>query len=686
MPEISHAVPGVISASLANGTLTLTPAYVEFTAPLRDTVTVSATVGTMTEKVDVIVDVTSCVTTASASFPQVELVAGGTLERSIADYFHNSETEALTYTAESSNVDTFTVSLSDEQMTLTGGALASGTSRAEAELNLTAKNSCGAAVDTVAVLVEEPTGPVVDVLLPDITLAVGDTVYIYLPDHFRSTGRLSLTYQTYLEDHSPNDDYVGVTQVGMQQDSLQIVGQHAHPAEGPDDSELRVVALDDDGSVSDTMDIRVTPTPPIIIKPIPDTTLVSGGASADYVLSEYFEDPDGAFDDLVFEVASNDDAVTTSIADGVLTVTPGTVTMEATATITVEAEDNDEQSVSTSFDVTVRTANGAPTCRDITVTLTVGDADEVFDMDDYCSDPDSDDLTYALGDPMGSAASVTLDDNDLTISPSEEGTTTATVTADDDNGNTATSSISVTVRAANVAPTCRDITVTLKVNDADEVFDMDDYCSDSDGDDLTYALGDPTGSAASVTLDDNDLTISPSEEGITTATVTADDDNGTTATSNISVTVVCSDPISSTIPNQHVLLRTDVDIALNDYFSDPNNGELSYTATQTGVLLTLDISDDNTLTIEPEIVGSATVDITAQRECGSTKTQSFEVTVRGTPVANGTIANRTLRVNGASVSFDVASYFTEPDGDDLTYSVSVDYPVVRGQTPDIVTA
>ena len=669
-PAISYAVPGVVYARMASGTLTLMPAYVQFTAPVRDTVTVSTT----TEKVGVIVDVKSCVTTASASFPQIELEPGGTLALSIADYFKYSGTEALVYTAGSSDPDIFTVSLSYGRMTLTGGALPEGASRAEAELNLTAKNSCGAAAGTVAVV-----------------LAV------------RTTNR------------APTCNPIAVT-----------------------------LTVNDDNEVFD--------------------------------MDDYCSDPDS--DNLKYKLGNvRGSSARITLAGDDLTISPSEA---GTTRATVTTDDGNGNTATSSITVTVSTVNSPPTCNNIAATLTVNDGNEVFDMDDYCSDLDNDDLTYELGNVRGSSVRITLRGNVLTISPSQVGTTTATVTANDGNGNTATSSITVTVSTVNSPPTCNNIAATLTVNDGNEVFDMDDYCSDLDNDDLTYELGNVRGSSVRITLRGNVLTISPSQVGTTTATVTANDGNGNTATSSITATVnnlppkkvgtisdivvhpddddkmfsvvsyfsdpenealvytassspsgvvtvsmgagddagkltlsdysvgssmvtvtatdphkakakqafqfsaVCSVPTSSTIPNQFILLHTEADIALDNYFSDPRNDELSYTATQTGVPLTLDISDDNTLTIDPENVGSATVAITAVNDCGGTSApQSFGVTVRGKPVASGSIPGQSLVVSGTAKTLDVSDYFSEPDGDTVAYSAYAVTTLAR--IPDYVS-
>ena len=68
--------------------------------------------------------------------------------------------------------------------------------------------------------------------------------------------------------------------------------------------------------------------------------------------------------------------------------------------------------------------------------------------------------------------------------------------------------------------------------------------------------------------------------------------------------------------------------------------------------------------------GSTTVTVTARDSAGLSATQELAVTVPNqAPEAVRAIENRTLEIN-RSVSFDVAPYFSDPDGDGVTYSAT----------------
>ena len=114
------------------------------------------------------------------------------------------------------------------------------------------------------------------------------------------------------------------------------------------------------------------------------------------------------------------------------------------------------------------------------------------------------------------------------------------------------------------------------------------------------------------------------------------------------------------------------------YFTDPDGDRLTYTArsSRTGVV-TASVSG-STVTLSPVSAGTATVTVTARDPDGASATQSIAVTVEEDGGANrpprptGSIPAQTLTVGGAAASVDVARYFTDPDGDALTYSASSD--------------
>jgi len=133
-------------------------------------------------------------------------------------------------------------------------------------------------------------------------------------------------------------------------------------------------------------------------------------------------------------------------------------------------------------------------------------------------------------------------------------------------------------------------------------------------------------------------------------------------------------PTASSIPAQTLTVDgSPGTVDLSQYFDDPDDDELTYSASssRTGVV-TVSVSG-STLTLTPVAVGSASVRVTASDPDDLSVSRSVSVTVGdgGTnqpPRATGSIPAQTLTAGSSAASVDVASYFTDPDGDRLTYS------------------
>ena len=126
--------------------------------------------------------------------------------------------------------------------------------------------------------------------------------------------------------------------------------------------------------------------------------------------------------------------------------------------------------------------------------------------------------------------------------------------------------------------------------------------------------------------------------------------------------------VVGTIPGLTLTVGDTESVAVSSYFNDPDGDALSYTAgTSDAEVATASVSG-STVTLTGVSAGMASVTVTASDPDGLSASQSFDVTVPNrAPAAVGTIPGLTLTV-GDTESVDVSSYFSDPDGDALSYT------------------
>ena len=112
---------------------------------------------------------------------------------------------------------------------------------------------------------------------------------------------------------------------------------------------------------------------------------------------------------------------------------------------------------------------------------------------------------------------------------------------------------------------------------------------------------------------------------------------------------------------------------LAPYFQDPDGDALTYVATSSDESAVTTSVTGSSVSLTPVARGSATITVTVTDTGGSNKeaVQTFEFTVgdNRSPETSGTLADQSLN-EGATAQFDLASAFTDGDGDALTYAVS----------------
>ena len=259
------------------------------------------------------------------------------------------------------------------------------------------------------------------------------------------------------------------------------------------------------------------------------------------------------------------------------------------------------------------------------------------------------------------------------------------------------------------------------------------YFTDPDGDTLTYTASSSRTSIVRATASGSTVTLTPAAAGTAAVTVTARDPGGLSATQSITVRVtgdgVTNALWSSTMTAESFELTGDGDplrlvgyLWLSDFNQRGALGDLDFDLRGTthyvrglfqdrdnwSVWLIIDPPPDAqdvrsmTLTAEGRVLAVSNAvffeeddvlgTVVVWRDPGFRWSDGQRVAVQLTtgqdgggtnraPRATGSIAARTLSVGGRPSSVNVARYFTDPDGDALTYSASSSRTgVVRAST------
>ena len=129
-----------------------------------------------------------------------------------------------------------------------------------------------------------------------------------------------------------------------------------------------------------------------------------------------------------------------------------------------------------------------------------------------------------------------------------------------------------------------------------------------------------------------------------------------------------------TIPAQTVEVSgTAATVDVSSYFSDPDGDTLTYTVSSSDTAIATVSVSSATVTISAVAAGTATITVTATDPDAATAAQTISVTVNPAnraPAAVGTVPAQTVKVGGTAATVDVSSYFSDADGDTLTYTVS----------------
>ena len=139
---------------------------------------------------------------------------------------------------------------------------------------------------------------------------------------------------------------------------------------------------------------------------------------------------------------------------------------------------------------------------------------------------------------------------------------------------------------------------------------------------------------------------------------------------------------SGTIPAQTLTEGQQATVNVASLFTDPDGDALSFTASTSNAGVAAATVSGSTVTITAVAAGTATITVTARDPGGLTAALSANVAVEPAnraPLAGSPIPPQTL-TEGQQATVNVASLFTDPDGDALSFTASTSNAGVAAAT------
>lgn len=192
--------------------------------------------------------------------------------------------------------------------------------------------------------------------------------------------------------------------------------------------------------------------------------------------------------------------------------------------------------------------------------------------------------------------------------------------------------------------------------------------NDPNGDQLSLSATSSNPGVATVSLAGTVLTIRANAPGSATVTVTATDAGGLQGRQSFEVVVPNRAPRPrGAMPAMLVAVGEPETVDASIFFADPDGDTLVYGAESSSPAVATVSVSGGMVTVTAVARGANGVTVTATDPGGLMATQTFRVTVPNQPPEPvGTIPADSVGA-GKTVEVDLSAYFTDPDGDALTY-------------------
>ena len=605
----------------------------------------------------------------------------------VSDNFRDPDSDALTFTASSSNTSVARASVTGSTVEVHPGVLGTARITVTATDTDNAKNRHGFDVEVVN------GRPKVKLAIPDKRLNKNASTSINASNHFTDPEDDEMTFSASSSDTKIVSASASGSTVTI--NSKAVVGR----------ADITVTAMDShNGSVSDILTVTVRNGGPQVVKSIAEVNLKVGDPPKRFDVSGNFADDGDSLDFSVDDPNSTIAAV--SISGSVVTVDPRSV--GTIGKVKVTATDPEGLDTSEDFRVVVEPAPPPPPCPMVKATnplsslkTKVGKSTTINLSEHFINIETGDTYSYSLQDSTQNAVSLSLNANELAITADNVGNSGNIIVKITRVGGgadcSATSEFNVEVESADPPPPpppCPMVNMDNLVSDFEmqvgdtTTVDVSGYFINIEpGDKFKVELRDSTQVAVSLSLSDSQLRITAdkvgSSDNIIIKAIRGDDEANCSASDMFIVTVTEPPPpppcpmvnTDDPLTTLTMTLGASTTINLSDHFINVQPGDTFdvslQDSTQNAVSLSLSGSQLAITADSAGPSGNIVVKVTrGDDDAGCSATDKFSVTVTPCPTISSTIPTQDLVVAGDDASIKLASYFGGLSGSTIEYSSS----------------
>ncbi|MBD9387908.1 tandem-95 repeat protein [Agrobacterium sp. AGB01] len=602
------------------------------------------------------------------------------------------------------DVSTFFSDVDGDTLTYSQTGLPSGLSISAAGLitgtiDRNASQGVNNGVYTVTISVSDGNGGTAQ---QTFSIAVSNPAPIAVNDVATTLEDTAIIINVLANDSDPDGDPLSVISATAAHGTVTILadGEISYlPSANYNGTDIITYTISDGNGGTATATVTVTITPvndDPVGTPIADRTR-NDGATDSLDLSAFFSDPEGGV--LTYQIDPDFPLppgllLSGSVISGQISSDASGPTGEKSYRIRVIASDPDGGSTVVEFTYTV--LNIPPIARDDTVTT---NEDTSVDINVLANDSDPDgDLTEVIRvnnvvlQPNGASVATTngfvqlIENPDgsqflrFTPSPNYNGRESFSYSISDGNGGVSTATVTVTVVAVNDPPTpTQPIPDRVRADGQSFTYNVSDFFTDPDGDPLSFTISglpvglqyNPATGLISGVIDKNASQGGPNNNGVYIISIIAND--GTTSIPAQTFELTVTNP-APTANNDVISTNEDTPVVIeplaND--SDPDGDPLTIVTARAGVG-TVTINPNGTLTYVPALNfnGVDTISYTISDGNGGVSTATVRVTVNAVndDPTSSPIPDQ-YDSDSQFVDYDVSHYFSDVDGDTLTFTAT----------------